>query len=206
MVLTNDTNNPPPPVLLVVDLQQGLVEGFSGDGERRSTPDLTSNVEKLLSYWRKHEWPLIHIHHDALDPKEPLNMGRYPENCIAHACSAPLDGESVLVKHVGSAFTDPSLKLEERLRELGGQEVVVIGMDGAQCINDNARGASERGFKVTVIADACASYGMRHFMAYGRTYNPEETHDAAMSMLANGFANVICTEEFLDEYAKDYRS
>ncbi|KIV77512.1 hypothetical protein PV11_09302 [Exophiala sideris] len=200
MVLTNDTNNPPPPVLLVVDLQQALVEGFPGSIESRSTPDLTSNVEKLLSHWRKHGWPLIHIHHDALDPKEPLNLGRNPENCKAHACSAPLDGEPVLVKHVGSAFTDPSLRLEARLKEMGALEVVVIGMDGAQCINDNARGASERGFKVTVVADACASYGMASYGRESKVYSAEETHDAAMSMLANGFARVMGTEEYLAIY------
>jgi nicotinamidase-related amidase len=133
----------PPPVLLVVDLQQALVEGFPGSDEGRSTPDLTSNVSKLLSHWRRRAWPVIHIHHDDPNPEEALNMANHPDNCRAHACSAPQPEEPVLVKHVGSAFTDAGRQLETRLRWLsaaaggGGGHVVVIGMDGAQCINDS---------------------------------------------------------------------
>lgn len=107
----------------------------------------------------------------------------------------------MLVKHVGSAFTDPTLRLEERLWDLNAVIVVVIGMDGAQCINDNARAANERGFSVIVAADACASYGMGHYASSRKTYSPEKTHDAAMSMLANGFARVVSTAELLKEYA-----
>jgi nicotinamidase-related amidase len=193
-------HDPTQPILLVVDLQQALVAGFPSSDERRSTPKLTTNVRKVISHWRKHEWPLIHIHHDALDPNEPLNMARNLENCKAHACSVPLASKPMLVKHVGSAFTDPELKLEERLWDFGSPIVVVIGMDGAQCINDNARATSERGFHVIVLADACASYGMMSHGSDEKWYSAEETHDAAMSMLANGFARVIGTEEFLAKY------
>ncbi|KAI1613621.1 Isochorismatase-like protein [Exophiala viscosa] len=188
------------PALLVVDLQQALVEGFPDSDERRSTPHLTSNVDTVLSHWRRHKWPVIHIQHDNLDPDEPLNMDNFPGNTEPHACAKPRYDEPVLVKHIGSAFTDPNLKLEERLKDLGCEEVVVIGMDGAQCINDNARGACERGFKVTVVADACASFGMQSYGEKGKSYSPEETHDAAMSMLANGFARVVGTDALLKEY------
>lgn len=96
---------------------------------------------------------------------------------------------------------DPELGLAKRLTALGGKgaDVVIVGMDGAQCVNDNTRAANDLGFKVTVVADACASFGMPDYRNSERFIGPEETHTAAMSMLANGFAKVLGTEEFLRE-------
>ena len=189
------------PVLLVIDLQEGLVNPPATFP--RSTPDLASNVEKVLSHWRSHNFPLLHIHHDDPDETNPINKTLHPEAFKAHACSAPRDDETLLHKHVGSAFTDPGLELVSRLEKLGGGKngVVIIGMDGAQCINDNTRSASDRGFKVTVAADACATFAMEDYRDSKKEISPEDTHTAAMSMLANGFAKVVSTEELLKTYA-----
>jgi nicotinamidase-related amidase len=185
---------PPPPTLLVIDLQAGIVDGDPEWG-RRSTPSLTTNVSKILDAWRTRKWPIIHIHHNDPDPDHPLNVA-HAETFKAHSCSEPVEGEVVLVKQVGSAFIDHALKLEARLREHAG-EIVVIGMDGSQCINNNTRNASDLGFKVTVIADACSTYGMDDYKSPGEKISADDTHDAAMGMLANGFAKVTMTEEFL---------
>ena len=187
-----------PPVLLVIDLQEGIVEGGDGAGPR-STPNLTANVENVLQTWRTRGWPLIHIHHDDPDPDHPIHKISHPERFVAHPCSAPRRDETVLYKHVGSAFVDPQLRLAERLSQLGGKcaEVIIIGMDGAQCVNDNARAANDLGFKVTVIAEACATYGMEDYRGGGRAISAEDAHVAAMSILANGFAKVVTLNDFL---------
>ena len=187
-----------PPVLLVIDLQQGLVEGDPEMGPR-STPNLTSNVQKILHFWRERAWRVIHVRHDDLDEEHPLHRIHHPEMFKAHPCSAPVGEEPVLDKHVGSAFIDPELRLAERLTHLGGPaaEVVIIGMDGAQCINDNTRMACDLGFKNTVVADACATYGMDDYKYPRRKISAEDTHDAAMGLLANGFAKLVTTEVLL---------
>jgi nicotinamidase-related amidase len=189
------------PTLLVVDLQAALVDPDPEAGPR-STPNLKDNVAKLLSYWRSRKWPVIHVYHDPGDaePDHPLNRKNNPEGFAPHSCAAPLDSEPKLYKNVGSAFQNPESNLAFRLLKHGGQNapLTVIGMDGAQCINDNARSGQALGFDVTVVADACAAFGMEDWRG-GKGFDAEETHRAAMSMLANGFARVVGTEEYLGE-------
>jgi nicotinamidase-related amidase len=91
-----------PPTLLVIDLQQGLVEG-DPSGVHRSTPNLTRNVTHILTRWRHHAWPIIHIHHDDADPSHPLRQD-HPDTSRAHACAVPLPREQIFYKGVGSAF------------------------------------------------------------------------------------------------------
>ena len=190
----------PAPVLLVIDLQEGLVA--PPEDEPRSTPNLTSNVEKILGHWRSHRWPVVHVHHDDPDPSNPINKFTHPDKFVAHACSAPRDDELLLHKHTGSAFVDPRLEIGQRLDRLGGKKggVVIIGMDGAQCVNDNTRSANDLGFAVTVVADACATFGMDDYRDPRKKIGAEDTHTAAMSMLGNGFAKVVMTEEVLKMY------
>lgn len=189
-----------PPILLVIDLQHGLVEPTPKIG-LRSTPDLTNNVPKVIHTWRQLKWPIIHVVHHDSDPDHPLNKDVRPEGHKPHACAKPQGDEPILLKTAGSAFTDPELKLAERLTQLGGPNanVTIIGMDGAQCVNDNARGGCDRGFRMTVVADACATFGMRDYRSGGNAISAEDTHTAAMSMLANGFAKVVMTDDLLQQ-------
>lgn len=190
------------PILLVIDLQHGIVEPPPEAGVR-STPELTSNVPKILQAWRKRGWPIIHVVHHDSDPGHPLNKDRCPDGHKPHVCAAPQGDEPVLLKTVGSAFTDPDLKLLERLKDLGGSKakVVIVGMDGAQCVNDNTRGGYDRGFDMTVVADACATFGMPDYRDPEKEICAEDTHVAAMSMLGNGFAKVVKTDDLLQQVA-----
>lgn len=195
-------NASPPPLLLVIDLQQCLVSPTPEEGPG-STPSLTTNVGSILHRWRALNYPLIHIHHRSSDPRSPLHTS-HPETDVAHSCAAALPDEVVRVKTTGSAFgsDQDGLSLLEALKRFetpAGEKVklVIIGMDGAQCVNSTTRSADDMGFDVTVVADACASFGMPHWKKTGKGWGPVETHDMAMSILAGGFARVVTTEEIL---------
>ena len=92
-------------------------------------------------------------------------------------------------------------KVEEMgvLGEEGGQgekrKIVVIGMDAAQCVNDTTRNGTDLGYKIVVVGDATAAYGMDDWIS-GKQLTGEETHRAAMSMLC-GYATVTTTEKVL---------
>jgi nicotinamidase-related amidase len=183
------TESHQPPILLVVDLQHGLVEGDPEWGPR-STPNLIENVKHLLKTWRSKNWPILHIQHDAFnEPKNPINAA-YPETFAIHNSAAPGGDEKVFVKHTGSAFFAEGLP--EAINSYGHRKTVVIGMDGSQCINSTVRQGDDLGYKMFVVVDACASYGMEDYE--GRNVGAENTHNAAMWMLAP-YAKITTTEK-----------
>lgn len=176
------------PILLVIDIQQGMVEGAEEWGPR-STPSLVPNVQHLLKTWREKKWPILHVQHDDVaDPTNIINS-KYPETFRAHSCSQPEGDEPIFVKTVGSAFIAPDLGIA--IDKLGKKrKVVVIGLDGAQCINSTTRHGSDLGYDLLVVRDACASYGM------GGEFDAAKTHEAAMKML-EGYVKVVKTSDIL---------
>jgi nicotinamidase-related amidase len=68
---------------------------------------------------------------------------------------APCEGETFVVKPRYSAFDHTPLELI--LRELGTERLLLGGLSTEGCVAQTAIGARELGFKVTVLAEACAS-------------------------------------------------
>jgi nicotinamidase-related amidase len=184
------------PVLVVVDVQQGMVDGGPGWGTR-STPDLIPNLKRLLKFWRSKKWSVFHVQHDDISPEEPDNpiSAKFPETFAIHPAVAPQNGEKLFVKHTGSAFVNTDLF--NTIKSLGGEtrQIIIVGMDGAQCINSTTRTGADLGLRVAVVTDACASYGMEEW-GTGGSKTGEETHRSAMSMLA-GYAKLYTTETLL---------
>ncbi|KAH7413476.1 Isochorismatase-like protein [Cadophora sp. MPI-SDFR-AT-0126] len=182
------TNTSEPAILLLIDIQHGLVEGPEAWGPR-STPDFTKNVARLLETWRSNSWPVLHVYHDATEPNNPISS-KYPESFAPHTCAAPKEGEPTFIKNVGSPFV--ATELPGVIKSYGDRRVIVIGMDGSECINSTTRHGADLGFRMVVVGDACASYGMTDWVT-GKQRDAEETHNAAMGML-NSYALVTNTE------------
>lgn len=68
---------------------------------------------------------------------------------------APRDGETCVVKPRYSAFDHTPLELI--LRELGIERLLLGGMSTEGCVAQTTIAARELGFKVTVLASACAT-------------------------------------------------
>lgn len=106
----------------------------------------------------------------------------------------------MFVKNVGSPFVASGLRAKvEELGVLaegeGKRKIVVIGMDAAQCVSDTTRSGTDSGYKIVVVGDATAAYGMDDWIT-GKLISGEETHRAAMSMLM-GYATVTTTDKVL---------
>jgi nicotinamidase-related amidase len=184
------------PVLLLIDIQQGMVEGPSEWGPR-STPNLTTNVEKLLEFWRSKSWPVLHVQHDDIDDPTNIISAKYPETYKIHASAAPIKDEPVFVKNVGSAFVATGLPTAlEKLGTRGKGRIYVAGMDSSQCINSTTRNGGDLGYKMTVVSDACAGYGIEDLN--GKKVDAQTTHELAISML-QGDAKIKTTNEVLRE-------
>ncbi|KAF8911583.1 Isochorismatase-like protein [Gymnopilus junonius] len=181
------------PILLLIDIQHGLVEGLAEWGPR-STPNLAKNVQYLLKIWRSWSWPILHVIHDDKDDPTNIISAAYPETFKPHACAKPVDDEKIFIKHVGSPFV--ATELASSIDTYGkDRKVVVIGMDGAQCINSTTRHGADLGYNMVVVGDACSTYGMQNWQT-GKNVSAEETHEAAMSML-NAYGKVTTTKDVL---------
>ena len=69
---------------------------------------------------------------------------------------APQPGESLLYKTTYSGFT--SSDVEQKLRELDLDTLVMAGLATSQCVETTARDASDRGFRVVHLEDCQADY------------------------------------------------
>ena len=69
-------------------------------------------------------------------------------------------------------------------------------MMSSMCVDATVRAAVDLGFSATVIHDACAAPELEF---QGSVVPGEVVHQAFMAALADGYARVIGTEEFLSE-------
>ena len=95
-----------------------------------------------------------------MGPRESAQGARYPrvqESLLdAQRTAEPHSGESVYEKSASNAFMGTSL--EEDLRSRGIDTLVVAGLVTDHCVSSTARMASDLGFMVTVVSDACATH------------------------------------------------
>lgn len=66
-----------------------------------------------------------------------------------------VEGGRHFTKSRSDAFSNPAL--DAYLRESQVDHVVLVGLDGAYCVNATARGALNRGLKVTLLTDGIAT-------------------------------------------------
>jgi len=69
---------------------------------------------------------------------------------------APLPNEIILPKTSSGVFNSTSI--EYVLRNLGIRQLIVAGTVTDQCVDMAVRDAADRGFLVTCVSDACATY------------------------------------------------
>lgn len=94
---------------------------------------------------------------------------------------APAEDEIVLSKTSSSVFN--STNFDYLLRNLGVEELAVVGFLTDQCIDHTVKDAADRGYYVTCIRDACMA-------------NTHARHEAALACFA-GYCRMTTTEDFL---------
>jgi nicotinamidase-related amidase len=172
------------PVLVLVDYQKSFDN--SGVWGQRNNPDAEANAAAVLDAFRSKKLPVIHVRHDSKLPGSSLAAGQ-PGNAFKDFAS-PREGEPILSKSVNAAFIGTDL--EERLRELDANPVVIMGITTDHCVSTTTRMAKNLGFKPILVGDACHTFGRKEFDA-------DTVHRVELAILDREFAEVVTARELI---------
>jgi nicotinamidase-related amidase len=175
--------------LLLIDIQNDYFPG--GKNELFEPERAAERARRVLEYFRAASLPVFHIRHVSTRENATFFL---PDTTGAeiHPLVLPREGEPVLVKHTPNAFVGTAL--ERELRAQQPEQLVICGMMSHMCIDSTVRAATDLGFSVTLLEDACTTKDL----TWDGVQIPAQTvHRAIMASLSGTFAHVINTEEWL---------
>jgi nicotinamidase-related amidase len=132
--------NRPNTALLVVDVQNGVVEGAH---ERDA---VVANIGSLVDRARRERVPVVWVQHSD----EQLSTGTDDWRIVPEL--APSEAESVVEKNYGDSFE--STTLESVLSDLGVGRLIIVGAQTDACIRSTLHGALVRGYDASLVSDA----------------------------------------------------
>lgn len=178
--------------LIIVDIQNDY---FPNGKMELSNPDkAAANAAKVLDKFRQNNKNnIFHVQHIAGSPELGFFL---PDTAGAeiHETVRPLEHENMIVKNFPNSFLKTDL--ESKLRDKGVNKVVVVGMMTHMCIDATVRAAVDLGFETTLIEDACATLDLSY---QEKKVPAEQVHYAFVGALNGMYANVISTEDFLQQ-------
>ncbi|WP_262692403.1 cysteine hydrolase family protein [Kordiimonas aestuarii] len=178
----------PGAALIIIDVQYAIDAPRWGP---RNNAGAEVNMARLLARWRESDRPLVHIRHDSVSEGSPYAPG-LPSHRFKKAV-APLEGETVIGKNTNNAFVNTGL--EEHLRVLGIDEVIICGVLTQHSVDTTARMASSLGFAVTVVSDATAATDVMD--GRGINWPANDVHALTLAHLVADYADVSSTDEIL---------
>lgn len=135
--------------LVMIDCQNTYTQGIL---ELEGVQQALDAAATLLDRARTAGTPIVHIMHDAgvgTPYDVTADIGQIVERV------APRGDEQVVVKNYPNSFV--STDLDERLRTIGRENLILAGFMTHMCINSSARGAFSLGYRPTVVASATAT-------------------------------------------------
>lgn len=136
--------------VLVIDVQQGLCEG---DEAAYDCPGTIERINAVTRKARAARVPVIFIQHES-------TSGYLERGTSAWQLANGLDVQPTdrrISKTTPDAFLRTSL--EETLRSLGVNELVICGMHTEFCVDTTTRRALALGYAVVLVSDAHTSAG-----------------------------------------------
>ncbi|MDX1891676.1 cysteine hydrolase family protein [Mycolicibacterium sp. 050158] len=132
--------NRPHSALLVIDVQNGAVDGAP------NRDAVVATVTGLVARARAEGVPVVWVQHSD----EGMVHGSPAWQLVAEV--DPRDTEPLIEKHFGDSFE--ATELEDVLAAAGIGRLVVVGAQTDACVRSTIHGAFARGYDVTLVADA----------------------------------------------------
>lgn len=175
--------------LLVIDIQNDYFPG--GRMELEGADAAGAKAAAALAAFRARRLPVFHVRHLSTRPGASFFVPGTP-GALIHACVAPAPGEPVFEKNFPNSFR--GTELHERLHKAGIEKLVVAGMMTHMCVDSSVRQAFDLGYRVSLIADACAT---RAQTFAGQALPASQVHAAFLAALDGLFARVAPADAIL---------
>ena len=197
--------------LMIIDMQYVDADrnhGLGLDGQKRGWTDemeyyfsrletlVIPNIKSLLDASRAAGIHVVHVRVMNLAGDSSDTSWRYrmfgifvpPGHIDAEIIPelAPLPGEVVLSKTTSSVFM--STNADFVLRNMGVDTIIMTGVVTNNCVESSTRNATDVGYRVLLVDDACAAW-------------TQEGHDYCLRHLDRNFAIVKTTQQVLEEIA-----
>ena len=168
--------------LVLIDYQHEYRNGpLALPDEARVTP-----VACRLRVWAGESGiTVIHVLHRA--PAGAVIFGAGSPSAEPLAGLIPAAGETVIYKHLPSAFT--GTELAEVLQAKGIENLLIAGYMTHNCVDSTAREAFHRGYKVAVVADASATRDLPG--PGGETIPAAQVHAGVLAGLGDRIAEIV---------------
>lgn len=173
--------------LVVIDIQNDYFPG--GAMELEGAEAACAKASEALAHFRAKKLPVIHVRHLSVRPGATFFLPG-TRGAEIHDSVKPASGETVVEKNFPNSFR--STPLEEILKGSGVKNLVMAGMMTHMCVDASVRQAADLGYKVTLLADACATRAQ----SFGGERIPARQVHAAFLAALNGFyAKVVNAHE-----------
>ncbi|MCC6790256.1 MAG: cysteine hydrolase [Thermomicrobiales bacterium] len=136
--------------LLVIDVQVAM---FADDEQPHDAGAMLANIRVLLDGARASNVPVIYVRHEHAHYPA---MKRGAHGWQIHPAVAPEPNDPIMDKQACDSFY--GTPLEQTLRDLGVEHLVITGMQTEMCIDTGCRSALHRDFAVTLVADGHSTW------------------------------------------------
>ena len=179
--------------LLIVDIQNDYFPG--GKWELDGSEKAGNVAGNLLTFFREHKMPVVHIQHVA-KADSPFFVPGTPGVEIRPVVK-PLPNETLIQKNFPNAFRET--KLLDHLRSQGIDQLVITGMMTHMCVDAAARAATDFGFQCRIAQDGCAT---RTLNLNDKTVPASEVHAAFLAALNGAYGRVLAADSIMKELQK----
>lgn len=169
------------------------------------------NIRNLLQFFRKNKLRVIHVcvgpllpdASDMIPRRRRRDESRLKVSGIDHFFSPgtleheivdelkPNPGEMIFNKNTASAFN--STNIDQILRNMGIEGLVITGMATSACVESTARDAADKGYNCILVENACAD-------------RYPDSHKMTMINFARAFGQVMTTSEIINHLESKLRS
>lgn len=174
---------------MVINAQNALLDTSLGLRSNHSAED---NVHRLLTHWREHKKPIVHIKHISDNPESPFFLKKSADFL---PLLSPLKNEIIIEKSKSSAFANTSLQAD--LEKWETDTIVITGFTANECVDATTRHASDFGFTTYVVGDATAMFDFSG--PDGKILTAERIQKLTLANLHAFFAKVLNTEDLLKD-------